>query len=51
MKKFGISYYDDLAKQRSSLIYDLIDKSNGYYTNEVNPKYRSRLNCQFRLKS
>ncbi|CDW76040.1 phosphoserine aminotransferase [Stylonychia lemnae] len=51
LKKFGLEYFDDLAKQRSTLIYDVIDSSNGFYRNQVDLKHRSRLNCQFRLKS
>jgi len=27
MKKNGLAYYDDLAKKRSKLIYDVIDNS------------------------
>lgn len=45
MKKFGLSYYDELAKKRSAIIYDVIDRSNGFYKNEVDVRYRSRLNC------
>ncbi|CDW81464.1 phosphoserine aminotransferase [Stylonychia lemnae] len=51
LKKFGLEFYDDLAKQRSKLIYDVFDSSNGFYKNKVNPKHRSRINCQFTLKS
>eukprot|EP00347_Sterkiella_histriomuscorum_P012186 403369566 len=50
-KRLGVDYYDDLAKQRSSLIYDLIDNSNGFYTSKVDPKSRSRMNVSFHLKS
>ena len=49
MKKNGLAYYDDLAKRRSSLIYDVIDNSNGFYKNEIDINCRSRMNCQFRL--
>jgi len=51
MKKNGLAYYEDLAKKRSSLLYDYIDQSEGYYTNPVEPKYRSRMNLPFRVKS
>lgn len=33
------------------MLYDFIDSSSGYYTNPVDPKYRSRMNIPFRVKS
>lgn len=48
-KKFGIEHYDDLAKQRSNLIYDTIDSSNGFYTSKTDPAHRSRLNLMYNL--
>lgn len=33
------------------MLYDFIDGSNGYYTNPVDPRYRSRMNIPFRVKS
>lgn len=32
------------------MLYDFIDNSGGYYTNPVEPKYRSRMNIPFRVK-
>jgi len=32
------------------LLYDYIDSSNGYYTNPVDPRYRSRMNIPFNIK-
>lgn len=32
------------------MLYDYIDGSDGYYTNPVEPKYRSRINIPFRVK-
>lgn len=32
------------------MIYDAIDNSDGYYSNPVEPKYRSRTNIPFRVK-
>lgn len=51
MKSKGLKYYEDLAAQKSKLLYDYIDNSDGYYTNPVDPKYRSRVNIPFRVKS
>jgi len=33
------------------LLYETIDNSGGFYTNPVEPKYRSRMNIPFRVKS
>ena len=50
MKKNGLQHYQDLAERRSKMLYDFIDSSNDYYTNPVEPKYRSRMNIPFRVK-
>ncbi|WP_044971006.1 3-phosphoserine/phosphohydroxythreonine transaminase [Taylorella asinigenitalis] len=39
----------NLAKARS--LYELIDKSQGFYKNEIQPKYRSDMNVTFTLPS
>jgi phosphoserine aminotransferase len=51
MNKNGLQYYIDLAEKRSSLLYNYIDGSEGYYSNAVDPRYRSRTNIPFRIKS
>jgi phosphoserine aminotransferase len=51
MKKNGIQHYVDLANTRSKMLYEFIDSSSGYYTNNVDPRYRSRMNMPFRVKS
>lgn len=50
MNKHGLSYYHELANKRSATLYDYIDNSDGYYTNPVEVKYRSRTNIPFRVK-
>jgi phosphoserine aminotransferase len=49
LSKGGIPYYQSLAEERSKLIYDIIDRSAGFYTNEVDPRFRSRVNLPFRV--
>lgn len=39
------------AAKRSSLLYDYIDNSEGFYSNNVQPKYRSRMNIPFRVNN
>lgn len=39
------------AIKRAGMVYDLIDNSEGFYNNNVDPTYRSRMNCVFRIKS
>ena len=51
MNKNGLQHYIDLADKRSQLLYSYIDGSEGYYTNPVDPRYRSRTNIPFRVKS
>jgi phosphoserine aminotransferase len=38
-------------QQKSELIYNLIENSNGFYHSPVDKKYRSRMNIPFRIKN
>lgn len=37
------------AAERSTLLYNYIDGSEGYYVNNVEARYRSRINIPFRI--
>ena len=50
MKKKGLQAIEEEAKKKSSMLYDFIDNSGGYYTNPVEHKNRSRMNIPFRVK-
>jgi phosphoserine aminotransferase len=43
----GIAAFKELAGQRSQMIYNAIDNSDGFYVNKINPAYRSRTNIPF----
>lgn len=45
----GIPAMQAKAQERSSLLYNYIDASEGYYVNGVEAKYRSRINIPFRV--
>lgn len=45
----GVPVMQALAAERSSLLYSFIDSSQGYYINNVDVKYRSRINIPFRV--
>ncbi|CAF4168102.1 unnamed protein product, partial [Adineta steineri] len=45
----GLKEMDQLSEKKSSLVYEVIDKSNGFYVSTVNTKYRSRISIQFRI--
>ncbi|KAF5904782.1 phosphoserine aminotransferase, partial [Clarias magur] len=45
----GTDVMEKLSKQKSSLIYDLIDSSNGFYSSPINVECRSRMNIPFRI--
>lgn len=49
MNKFGLKHFEDLAIQKSKMIYDVIDSSGGYYINKIEPAFRSRMNVVFQL--
>ncbi len=47
----GVAAADQLAQQRSGLLYDAIDQSTGFYSCPVSADCRSRMNIVFRLPS
>ena len=50
MKKQGIDKIEENANIRSSILYNYID-STDYYSNAVDPLFRSKMNIPFRLKN
>jgi|Transcript_6311 phosphoserine aminotransferase len=47
----GVPAMKAKAIERSSLLYDFIDNSDGYYVNRVEGRFRSRINIPFRVCS
>ena len=45
----GVAAMDKRSAERSGMVYDTIDASNGFYHNPVEPRFRSRTNLVFRL--
>merc|ERR1719498_791520 len=46
----GISHWEELSAKKSSMIYDVIDGSDGFYGCPVNKDCRSRMNIPFVIK-
>lgn len=49
IKEGGIKVQAEKALVRSNMLYSYIDSTEGYYVNEVNKKYRSRMNVVFTI--
>ena len=50
-KKGGLAAINEESIQKSNILYDLIENSNGYYINPVQKEFRSRMNIPFRIKN
>merc|ERR1712224_176922 len=48
--KGGISYWDEISDKKSTLLYDTIDGSDGFYTAPVDKACRSRMNIPFQIQ-
>jgi len=48
--KGGITYWDEVSEKKSTLLYDTIDGSDGFYTAPVDKACRSRMNVPFVIK-
>lgn len=46
----GLDKIEEECNAKSKLMYDAFEASDGYYTNPVDPKFRSRVNIPFRVK-
>jgi len=46
----GLAHYDQLCDQRAYMIWEVIDKSNGFYNSGTDKTFRSRVNVCFRIK-
>ena len=47
----GLEYYTQLAEQRSTMLWNYIDSTDGYYKSKITDKsYRSRVNVIFRIQ-
>ncbi|DBA68540.1 hypothetical protein WJX79_008013 [Trebouxia sp. C0005] len=49
LAKGGLVTAGDRARRRAELVYDLIDRSCGFYTNNVQAEYRSHTALPFRI--
>ena len=49
-QKGGLKFYDEEANIKSSMLYSLLDNSNGYFVNRTDKKFRSRINVNFRIE-
>lgn len=47
LEQGGVDAFARLSREKSSLLYDCIDGSGGFYRNEVEPSARSRMNVPF----
>ena len=47
----GVSALEKINEQKTKLIYDVIDESNGFYIGCANKENRSTMNITFRIKS
>lgn len=48
-KEGGVEEMERRALEKSKMLYSLIDEANGFYSNPVEPKDRSRMNVVFRI--
>ena len=45
----GVKGIDQQSDKKSSLVYETIDQSNGFYVNSIEKKFRSRVNIPLRI--
>jgi phosphoserine aminotransferase len=47
----GLKAMNQLSDKKSTLVYETIEESNGFYVNAIAKKYRSRVNIPLRIVS
>lgn len=45
----GLAAMEQNAAKKSQMLYDIIDRSEGFYSNSVDREFRSRMNVVFRI--
>jgi len=50
-KQGGLAAMEERNGRKAKIVYDAIDKSNGFYRGHASPESRSRMNVTFRLPS
>jgi phosphoserine aminotransferase len=45
----GLKAMDQQSNEKSSLVYQTIDQSNGFYVNSIDKTFRSRVNIPLRI--
>lgn len=48
--KGGVAAMEEQAIRRSTRMYDIMDESEGFYTNSIDKKFRSRMNICFTIQ-
>lgn len=51
LKTGGLKHWAEFSTKKSSVIYDCIEASNGFYISPIDKLYRSRMNIPFRVKN
>ena len=46
----GMKVWEQMNKEKAEMIYNVIDESNGFYSNPVWKPHRSRMNIPFRIQ-
>jgi len=49
-QKGGIQYWNELSEKKSTMLYNVIDDSDGFYTGPVAKDCRSRMNVPFQIQ-
>eukprot|EP01016_Furgasonia_blochmanni_P012159 TRINITY_DN1579_c0_g1_i3.p1 TRINITY_DN1579_c0_g1~~TRINITY_DN1579_c0_g1_i3.p1 ORF type:complete len:355 (-),score=121.25 TRINITY_DN1579_c0_g1_i3:381-1445(-) len=50
-KTGGLGFWRDHNTKKAQLIYDVVDASNGFYLNNIDKRYRSKMNIVFRIRN
>ena len=46
----GLDHFERMAIAKSTMLYDFLDSTNGYYVNRTQKEYRSKCNANFRIE-
>ena len=49
LQKGGLEFYEKETAEKAKMLYEYMDSTEGYYINDVDPTYRSRVNIPFSI--
>ena len=49
LSRGGLGVYEAEAGEKSTMFYEYVDSTDGFFVNDIDPEFRSRVNIPFKI--